>query len=203
MSARASALVAIAALVAVSGCAFGEPRPTTNATLTGATLHGNIYSNVDGTTEYWWRYGGTPAYGSETPKRSIVIHDDDPHPVSEPLSGLTPNTTYHFRLCARDGEESPPRTNCSQDQTFSTSSAIGSSRIAFTSFRDGNYEIYAMNPDGGTPTRLTEDSETDLEPDWSGDGTKIAFGSDRDGNSEVYSMDADGGARDASHDQLP
>ena len=39
-----------------------------------------------------------------------------PHPVSEPVTALSPNTTYHFQLCARDAEESPPRTNCSTDQ---------------------------------------------------------------------------------------
>src|SRR2546426_159580 len=40
-------------------------------------------------------------------------------------------------------------------------------KIAFTSERDGNREIYAMNPDGSSQTRLTSTpSSTDQEPDW-------------------------------------
>lgn len=39
-------------------------------------------------------------------------------------------------------------------------------RIAFTSGRDGNYEIYAMNADGTNPTRLTHDLGVDEEPAW-------------------------------------
>ncbi len=183
-------------LAGLSGCAFGEPKPTTDATLTTATLHGNVYSSFDGTTEYWWQYGGTTAYGSQTTHRSIAIHDEDPHAVSEPVSGLAPDTTYHYQLCARDGEETPPRTNCSKDQTLSTASAIGSSRIAFLSFRDGNAEIYSMAPDAGDQVRLTNDPMTDEQPAWSPDATKIAFYSDRhvDTAQDVFVMNADGGS---------
>src|SRR5215211_1649420 len=138
--------VALIFTALLAGCAVGAPSPTTGVSQTGATLRGNVYSSFDGNTEYWWIYGGSPAYGQSTPHRTIAIHDEDPHPVSEPLTGLAPNTTYHFQLCARDAEESPPRTNCSVDQTFSTTSAIGGSRIAYaTDFRDpGGAEIFSM-----------------------------------------------------------
>ena len=93
---------------------------------------------------------GRPRDGSETPHRTIAIHDESADPVSEPLSGLAPNTTYHVQLCARDGEESPPRTNCSKDETFSTLSAIGSSRIAF--IRRRNRSDITHEPAGGGAT---------------------------------------------------
>lgn len=65
-------------------------------------------------------------------------------------------------------------------------------KIAFSSFRDGNREIYVMDADGGNPTRLTNNSFFDSEPTWSPDGTKIAFRSARNGNADIYVMDADG-----------
>ena len=66
-------------------------------------------------------------------------------------------------------------------------------RIAFTSQRDGNAEIYAMNADGSGLTRLTNNSAGDSHPDWSPDGRKIAFASTRDGGeNDIYVMNADG-----------
>ncbi len=61
-------------------------------------------------------------------------------------------------------------------------------KIAFATDRDGNYEIYALNPDGGGATRLTSNPANDREPAWSPDGKKLAFVSNRDGNDEIYVM---------------
>lgn len=65
-------------------------------------------------------------------------------------------------------------------------------RIAFTSARDGNNEIYMMNQFGGGLTRLTNNPADDGEPALSPDGKKVAFTSTRDGNREIYVMNADG-----------
>lgn len=80
--------------------------------------------------------------------------------------------------------------------------------IAFTSFRDGNMEIYKMDiqaaladPDCGMvegacaqyQQRLTDNTAFDDAPAWSPDSQQIIFASDREGgNMEIYIMDADG-----------
>jgi len=65
-------------------------------------------------------------------------------------------------------------------------------RIAFTSSRDGNSEIYVMNADGTDVTRLTDNPAVDKDPAWSPDGGRIAFASNRAGTYDIYVMNADG-----------
>ena len=64
--------------------------------------------------------------------------------------------------------------------------------IAFSSNRDGNYEIYVMGSDGSNPRRLTNHRRDHKSPAWSADGAYIAFSSNRDGNYEIYVMGSDG-----------
>jgi len=65
-------------------------------------------------------------------------------------------------------------------------------KIAFSSKRDGNREIYTINPDGSGLERLTYNSTYDRFPSWSPDKNKIAFSSNRTGDYEIWIMDADG-----------
>ena len=65
-------------------------------------------------------------------------------------------------------------------------------RIAFHSNRDGNDEIYVMNADGSSQTRLTSNPAADFAPAWTVDGATLAFTSNRDGNSEIYVMTSSG-----------
>jgi hypothetical protein len=61
-------------------------------------------------------------------------------------------------------------------------------KIAFTSARDNNDEIYTMNTTGGALDRLTNNPQSDEEPAWSPDGNRTAFASNRDGNFEIYTI---------------
>lgn len=66
-------------------------------------------------------------------------------------------------------------------------------RIAFSSTRDGNSEIYSMNADGGGVTRLTLNAANDREPNFDSTGNKILFTSNRNNaRDEIYVMNADG-----------
>jgi Tol biopolymer transport system component len=66
-------------------------------------------------------------------------------------------------------------------------------KIAFTSGRTGDAEIYVMDTDGSNPVNLTRYGKAwDAAPVWSPDGKRIAFSSYRDGNFEIYVMNADG-----------
>jgi Tol biopolymer transport system component len=83
----------------------------------------------------------------------------------------------------------PPTAN--KLNTFSLAQSSDSA-IVFASNRDGQFEIYRVDPDGRNLVRLTNNSADDTEPVWSFDGAKIAFTSTRDGNREIYVMNADG-----------
>jgi dipeptidyl aminopeptidase/acylaminoacyl peptidase len=81
-------------------------------------------------------------------------------------------------------------------------------KVIFSSTRDGNSEVYAMNPDGSGSERLTFNPASDGEARFSPDGTKIAFMSNRAGNLDIYVMNADGTGEtrltdDPSHDVHP
>jgi hypothetical protein len=66
------------------------------------------------------------------------------------------------------------------------------SRMAITSTRDANTDIYTINStDGSGLSRLTTHSATDAYPVWSSDNW-IYFVSRRDGNSEIYKIRPNG-----------
>ena len=68
-----------------------------------------------------------------------------------------------------------------------------SGTIAFTTDRDGDFEIYLMGADGSDPVNLTNSPATwDTLPDWSPDGARIVFMSSGDGQYDVYAINADG-----------
>lgn len=65
--------------------------------------------------------------------------------------------------------------------------------IVFTSYRDGNSEIYKVAADGSSPPqRLTSVAGPDNWASWSPDGGQILFSSARHGQYELYVMNADG-----------
>jgi len=74
--------------------------------------------------------------------------------------------------------------------------AFRRTKIAFSSARDGNLEIYVMDGDGSNQRRVTVNPARDESPAWSPDGKKIAFVSNRNNvnkdHMQIWVIDADG-----------
>ena len=110
------------------------------------------------------------------------------------ISRLIPLLALGALLTAcHDAERSlAPRSDGRQFSLSATQAVNG--KIAFHSTRDGDFQIYVMNPDGSGVTRLTDNSFRDFPTAWSPNGAQILFQSDReDGDEEIYVMNADGG----------
>ena len=65
-------------------------------------------------------------------------------------------------------------------------------RIAFTSTRHGNQELYVSDADGKSMVRLTSDPAHDAHPHWSPNGKSIAFATNRWGDMEIALINPDG-----------
>jgi Tol biopolymer transport system component len=61
--------------------------------------------------------------------------------------------------------------------------------IAFTSNRDGNYEIYVMTADGGSQRNVSMHPGQDNFAAWSPDGRRLAFVSNRSGDHAIYILE--------------
>ncbi len=100
----------------VAGTVYGQDRyfttpspptvatgPSANTNTTAGTLLGTVNPNRLEST-FYFDYGPTAAYGLKTP--SVDAHvgsEESPIAVSGPMSNLTPNTIYHYRVVAKNG----------------------------------------------------------------------------------------------------
>ncbi|HEY7700115.1 MAG TPA: hypothetical protein VIE88_16945 [Vicinamibacteria bacterium] len=106
--------------------------------------------------------------------------------VSYPRRGAFP------MLALAEGGPTPRALFESEKMVFPGAWSPDGSRIAFSSSKDGNPEIYVMDRDGSRVERLTDHPGIDVSPTWSPTGREIAFTSDRSGSPQIYTMDAEG-----------
>ncbi|HKR65883.1 MAG TPA: protein kinase [Thermoanaerobaculia bacterium] len=67
-------------------------------------------------------------------------------------------------------------------------------RVAFTSTRSGDWEIWVSDPDGANAVQLTSmKAQATGGPRWSNDGRWIAFGSNQPGNFDLFMIPSTGG----------
>ncbi|HEV3384738.1 MAG TPA: hypothetical protein VG097_07975 [Gemmata sp.] len=65
-------------------------------------------------------------------------------------------------------------------------------RIAFSSSRDGEFDLYVMNSDGTEVKRVIKLEGMQTRPCWSPDGRRLAFTWNRDGNYDIYAVNLHG-----------
>ena len=65
-------------------------------------------------------------------------------------------------------------------------------RVAYSSTRSGNFDIWVANIDGSNPRNLTGTPSDDTAPCWSPSGLEIAFTSGRSGSPQLWVMDKEG-----------
>jgi DNA-binding beta-propeller fold protein YncE/phosphodiesterase/alkaline phosphatase D-like protein len=90
-------------------------------TRTTAQLNGSFTGTNDETT-YFFEYGTSESYGKLAPAvgEKSAGATTGPTPMSEGIAGLTPDTTYHFRVVAKNARG----TNIGADETFKTPLAV-------------------------------------------------------------------------------
>ena len=91
-----------------------ETEPVTSVASTSATLHGYVTPS-SGNAAAFFEYGTTGDYGQSTAPQDMGT---TPQHILSDLSGLAPQTTYHFRIVAY----SSGGTNRGADVTFTTGS---------------------------------------------------------------------------------
>ena len=88
----------------------------------------------------------------------------------------------------------PQRTIASSRRELQPDYSPDGSKVAFTSNRSGELEVWIAGADGSNPVQLTTQGARPTAPRWSPDGRRIAYAKRPAGNADVYVVDAQGGS---------
>jgi TolB protein len=115
-------------------------------------------------------------------------------PDRKALAYFSYRTGYQDIIVAylEQGRYTTPAAGTPEKQNYLPVFSPDGTKIAFTSNRDGNDEIYIMNTDGSGVRRLTNHPEIDVTPTWSPAGNQIAFTSNRSGTPQIWIVNVDG-----------
>ena len=136
--------------------------PATGTTLTSGTLHAMVDPNDQATT-YHFDWGTSTGYGNQTPLVDASVGSDSAeHAVEQSLSGLSPDTSYHFRVVASNCGGCAEGTTYGPDLTFTTApaplavtgsaQAVGQSAATLTGTANPQGALTTYHFDWGTST---------------------------------------------------
>jgi len=174
--------------VALAVVSTDTPRPSTTPIPPTATMTSIPPTQTSAVTF-------TPTTTPIPPTKTRVPPTPIPPTISKRLvSVYSDNSTGNAEVIAEysDGSKVNLTNNPATDGFSVGGLSPNSRRIAFSSNRDGNFEVYVISVDGSALVRLTNNLGWDGVPVWSPNGAQIAFVSDRDGNFEIYLMNTDG-----------
>lgn len=123
----ACAVIGTTAGIALAAAPAATTTAATNVTATTATLNGTVSPNNTDTT-YYFQYGTTAEYGTQTPAQGPVGGNAN-RSVSADVTGLAPSTTYHYRVVAVNADG----TVNGADMTFATPAAGATSALTIAS----------------------------------------------------------------------
>jgi hypothetical protein len=131
--------------------------PVSNSTPTGVTLHGTVNPAGGGEASCEFEYGTTLSYGSRAPCTAAVKEGNIPVAVeSVRVTGLQPDTTYHYRLDATtlaDGQTNTGEAVVDSGEFTTASPSIGSESVADVASTSATLEA-TVDPNNmnGAPT---------------------------------------------------
>lgn len=108
--------------------------------------------------------------------------EEGPQPTASPTLPSTASPTVD--------RTATPQPTFTLGTPVATVGALPTGKIAFSSRRDGNGEIYLLTSEG--EVNLTNNPAEDGECDFSPEGSKIVFSSNRDDTYHIYVMNVDG-----------
>ncbi|MCL4289309.1 MAG: PD40 domain-containing protein [Thermoleophilia bacterium] len=130
---------------------------------------------------------GVVLTGGDEPAAAEASPGENPE-VASPVDVVTEVVT----VPAETEEPPPPETEESPPPETAPPTQLEPGQIVWASKRDGDWDLYLMNPDGGLVAQLTNEPSVEGNPAVSPDRARIAFVSERDGDFELYVMNVDG-----------
>jgi len=134
----------------------------------------------------------------ENLKYQILLYEDDDNQIFQQVDDYTDttltvedlnyNSNYFWQVNVISSTG-----NITKGDIWSFSTvAFPDNRFLFTSNREGDYNIYSSDLEGGKLTQITENNDFELKPLYSNNRDLIAYSSNAEVDYHIYLMDKDG-----------